>query len=309
MRADLLHVVTAVANPLRWESRTRLYREFERHMLDSGVHLTTVECAYGERPHELGDNPRVNHVPVRAKSLIWNKENLLNIGIARLPQDWKYVAWIDADVIFRRPTWAADTVHALQIHDVIQPWTHCYDLGPQDQHVQTHRSFGAIWAARQPVVQGPKANASLYEFAHPGYAWAATRRALELLGGLIETAALGAGDHHMALGLAGQADASIHGGCTEGYRRPIMEWQRLALREIAGNVGCIEGTIEHRWHGTKARRAYIERWDVLVKHRFDPATDLRRNTWGVLELAGNKPELRRDMLAYFSQRNEDANAL
>ena len=48
MRPDLLHVVAVVANPIRWESRLRLYRQFEERMLDSGVQLTTVECAYGE---------------------------------------------------------------------------------------------------------------------------------------------------------------------------------------------------------------------------------------------------------------------
>ena len=52
MRADLLHVVTAVANPMRWQSRIRLYRDFAARMLDSGVRLTVVECAFGERPHE-----------------------------------------------------------------------------------------------------------------------------------------------------------------------------------------------------------------------------------------------------------------
>ena len=162
MRADLLHVVTAIANPIRWESRIRLYREFERHMLQSGVHLTTVECAYGDRPFELAGNPRVNHVAVRARSLVWTKENLLNLGIARLPQDWKYVAWIDADIVFRHPNWAAETVHALQQYDVVQPWTDCYDLGPRDEHLQAHRSFCKQWIDQQPVGPGP------YRFAHPG---------------------------------------------------------------------------------------------------------------------------------------------
>ncbi|TAG22557.1 MAG: hypothetical protein EAZ40_08055, partial [Rhodobacterales bacterium] len=43
----------------------------------------------------------------------------------------------------------------------------------------------------------------------------------------------------------------------------------------------------------KAARRYVERWDVLVRHAFDPTADLLRNSWGVLELAGNKPALRR----------------
>ena len=188
MRADLLHVVTAIANPMRWQSRIRLYREFEAHMLASGVRLTVVECAYGDRPHELGATPGVAHVPVRAKTLVWNKECLLNLGIARLPDDWKYVAWIDADVLFRRPHWAAETVHALQQWDIVQPWSDAYDLGPHDEHMQHHVGFCRQVAQGEPVV--PKAarwwkfSGGPYDYPHSGYAWAATRQALEWTGGL-----------------------------------------------------------------------------------------------------------------------------
>ena len=303
MRADLLHVVTAVANPLRWASRTRLYRDFERHMLDSGVRLTVVECAHGDRPHELAGAANVRHVPVRARSLVWTKENLLNIGIASLPVDWKYVAWIDADVLFRRPDWAVETVEALQLHDVVQPWSDCYDLGPRGEHMAVHRSFCRVRR------DGGQVGGGYGVFAHPGYAWAATRQALEHLGGLIETAALGAADHHMALALTGQVELSLPGGITEAYRRPLRRWQLRAMRHIAGNIGCIDGTIEHAWHGAKSRRRYVERWDVLTTHCFDPDEDLKRNVWGVLELAGNKPALARDIDAYFRARSEDANTM
>ncbi len=182
---DPLHVVTAIANPIRWQSRTRLYRQFEEHMLDSGVHLTVVECAYGDCPHEFADNPHITHVPVRARSLLWTKENLLNIGLGRLPQDWRHAAWIDADITFRRCDWASETVHALQQYDVVQPWSDCYDLGPNDEHLQVHRSFCRLAHEGAPIASNN------YTFAHPGYAWAATRRALTLLGGLIETASAG----------------------------------------------------------------------------------------------------------------------
>lgn len=304
MRADLLHVVTAIANPLRWESRIRLYRDFERHLVESGVALTVVECAFGGRPFELAGNPLVQHVGVRARTRVWTKENLINLGIARLPQDWKYVAWIDADIAFRRADWAGETVHALQLHDVVQPWSDCYDLGPNGEHMQHHRAFCRCWQDGEAV-----GNGAGYAFAHPGYAWAATRQALEHLGGLIETAALGAADHHMALALAGNVGASIPGAVTAGYRMPLLLWQERARRHIAGNIGCLRGTIEHHWHGPKARRRYVERWDILAQHGFDPATDLKRNVWGVLELAGNKPALARAIDAYFRARNEDSNAM
>ncbi len=308
MQPELLHVVTAISNPIRWQSRIRLYRDFEQHMLDCGVKLTTVECAYGDRPFELDATPGVakglvRHVGVRARTLAWTKENLLNIGISRLPGDWKYVAWIDADIFFRKPHWASETVHALQQYDVVQPWSDCYDLGPQDDHLQTHRSFCRQFFDRCPIGPGP------YVFAHPGYAWAATRQALEHVGGLIETAVLGAADHHMALALAGSVHLSVPKGISAAYTKPLELWQSRAVHHIAGNIGYVPGTIEHMWHGPKDKRRYIERWDMLIRHAFDPASDLKRNVWGVLELAGNKPGLRHEIDSYMRVRDEDSNSM
>ncbi len=300
---DPLHVVTAIANPIRWQSRTRLYRQFEEHMLDSGVHLTVVECAYGDCPHEFADNPHITHVPVRARSLLWTKENLLNIGLGRLPQDWRHAAWIDADITFRHRDWALETIHALQQYDVVQPWSDCYDLGPNDEHLQVHRSFCRLAHEGAPIASNN------YTFAHPGYAWAATRRALTLLGGLIETAALGAGDHHMALALLGLVRNSVPGDIGDGYLRPLLRWQDRANRHLAGNIGYVPGSIEHDWHGAKPKRAYGDRWAIVTRNAFDPAADLIRNTWGVLELAGNKPQLRLDIDRYFRARDEDSNSL
>ena len=306
MQDNLLHVVAVVANPIRWQSRITLYKAFEQHMLDSGVRLTTVECTYGERPYLLGDNPHVNHVSVRSKSLVWNKECLVNLGIQRLPSDWKYVAWIDADVAFRKPHWASETVHALQQYDIVQPWANCYDLGPNDDHLQTHTSFCRLFAGGKPIVPSGRAG---YEFAHPGYAWAATRQALEWTGGLLDVAALGAGDHHMALALIGRAAESLPGGISDNYKAAVMRWQAKAEAHISHNIGYVPGTIEHQWHGSKDKRAYVSRWDILIRNHFDPVEDLKRNTSGVVELAGNKPAFAREIDRYFRSRNEDANDL
>jgi len=307
MHPNLLYVVTAVANPLRWKSRPRLFRMFEEHMLESGVNLTVVECAYGERPYEClpsVESDRITHIGVRANNLVWNKECLLNIGISRMSHSARYIAWVDADIFFRSKTWASDTVHLLQLYKMVQPWTTCYDLGPNGEHIQAHTSFCRLFHDGKPIKSGPG-----YEFPHPGYAWAATRDALEAVGGLIETAALGAADHHMSHSLIGKAAYTFPGSISSAYMRPIYAWQERAQRAICGNIGYLHGTIEHFWHGSKVSRKYIERWEVLTKHDFNPDTDLKRNTYGVLELAGNKPELRLDIDRYMRQRNEDANSM
>lgn len=311
--ASMLHVVAVIANPIRWSSRMKLYKAFEQHMLDSGVRLTVVECQYGERPFEIEPRDGVNLVRVRSKTLVWNKENLINIGISRLPDGWKYVAWIDADVTFRRNNWAVETVQALQQYDIVQPWSDCYDLGPNDEHICHHKSFLCQKWHKQPLIPGGKAfwksDGGPYTYPHSGYAWAATRDAIERLGGLFELGAMGAGDHHMALALVGRADASIPGGVTEAYKDHLMRWQARAMLHINGNLGFVHGTIEHSFHGRKVDRKYIDRWDMILEHGFNPDTDLKRNSYGVLELACNKPKLRHDLDMYFRQRNEDINAL
>jgi hypothetical protein len=308
MHSGLLNVVTVFSNPVRWKSRLALYKRFEEHMLDSGVDLTAVEVSFGERKPELA-NPHVRHVKIRANghAVAWHKESALNIGIARLPPGAKYIATIDADVEFRRKDWAEETVHALQHYHVIQPWSDCYDLGPNGEHLEHHVSFCSLVHQNKPILQGPKCNKSYARFGHPGYAWAWTRQALEWLGGLIETAALGAADHHMALALIGRVQDSIPRNIGEAYKAPLMRWQQRAAQHILKNISYLPGTIEHQFHGPKGARAYVERWDILVRHAFDPCADLKRNTYGLLELAGNKPGLRHDIDRYLRSRCEDSN--
>lgn len=304
MKTELLDVVTCVSNPLLWKSRINLYRAFQEHMLASGVRLTTIEAAYGERPFEIDLHPDVNNVHVRAKTMVWNKESLLNLAISRLPDDFKYVAWIDGDILFRDKDWAAKTVDALQLYDVVQPWSHCYDLGPNGEHLNVHTSFAKLFFEGKPIVR-----TAGYEFAHPGYAWAATREAINHLGGLIEVGSLGAGDHHMAMALASKGYLSYPGAIHANYKAEILAWQKRADTHIRGNLGYVPGTIEHSWHGSKVKRAYVDRWSVLTKHKFDPLTDVQKNSYGVVELSCNKPGLRRDMDHYFRNRNEDQNSI
>lgn len=69
MRSDLLRVVTCIYNPIRWQTRIAHYKRFREHVPDSGVKLTVVECALGQRSHELGGDPHIQHVAVRADTL------------------------------------------------------------------------------------------------------------------------------------------------------------------------------------------------------------------------------------------------
>jgi hypothetical protein len=313
---ETLYVVTCCANPLLWRSREALARAAIADWLkEPNVHVTLAECAYGSRGYQLADlaSDRLVHIPLRAKTMAWSKENLLNIAIARLPPAALKIATLDADITFRRPGWATQTLHALDLYPVVQPWNVAYDLGPHDEHIQTHKSFASQYHAGRPVAPGPgvqwKFSGGYYDYPHPGYAWAWTRTTLDRAGGLFEDGGMGSGDHHMALGMIGKPEASLPAGVTAGYRNAVTAWAWRAAAEINGKLGFVHGTIEHPFHGRKSDRGYLSRWDMFLDSGFDPTTDLKRNSWRVIEFAGNKPDLERDFDNYLRSREEDVNTL
>jgi hypothetical protein len=314
---DTLHIVTAINNPLRWQSRHRLARAAILDWLkEPNVCVTIVEVAHGDRDHGLDDltkDDRVTHIDVRAKTLAWSKENCLNIGIASLPYGARYVGTFDADVHWRVPGWASQIVHALQLYPVVQPWKTAYDLGPNDEHLQAHTSFASVFHGGKPVIRKQIASwnyyGGKYEFPHPGYAWAWTREAIDGIGGLFELGGMGSGDHHMALGLVGQAGHSMPEGTGDVYREAVKLWEKRAVETVNYKVGYVPLTIEHKWHGDKKKRGYLTRWGIFIEHQFDPFTDLKRNSFGVLEFSGNKPELERMFDNYLRSRQEDANVI
>lgn len=306
MHADQLYVVTPYSNPLRTQSRPRLAKAFCAHMIDSGVNLVLVECQLGKRPFELEGHidPRVTYIGVRHSTIVWHKESLINIGLSRLPSSAEYVAWVDADITFLSPTWAADTVHALQQYSVVQPWQNAYDLGPYNEHLELHTSFASLFVHGRPIFPQWKAG---YTFGHPGYAWAYRRSVLEEVGGLFDKAALGSSDHNMALALIGRASETFPNNISPQFTESVMAWQAKAKHFFGERIGFVPGRLEHTWHGPKAKRAYVSRWSILQRWKFNPVLDLKYNFQGVLELAGNKLGLQKDIESYFAARDEDAN--
>jgi hypothetical protein len=140
---------------------------------------------------------------------------------------------------------------------------------------------------------------------HPGYAWAATREAIDTLGGLFDIGIVGAGDHHMACCLIGEGSKSIPQSLHANYKAMVLAWEKRAMR-LHKNIGYVKGTIYHFWHGKKSNRKYKERWEILFEHNFDPISDIHRDWQGVLTLHPSNIGLRDDIRKYFQERNEDS---
>lgn len=315
-----LYVISVVSNPVRFHSRHRLYREFEEQMLATqGVQLLTVEQAFGDRPFAVTDCRNPFHIQVRAgsESEVWVKESLINIGfrnLDRLAPGWRYAAWCDADVEFQRKHWATETVEALQHYKIVQPWSHAIDQGPHHTPIGYAESFCySHWHHEANAAAGDKAGQGYcgkkvngVDTWHPGYAWAIRRSTWEKVGPLIDWCPMGAGDHHMAWAFIGQIERAVDSRLSDGYKRRATEFQRRCNKFLERDVGYVDGTIIHHWHGKKRERFYVERAKTLLNVKYDPDTDITYNHAGLLVLTGHNLALRDALRRYFLSRNEDS---
>lgn len=297
-----LYVVTPIFNPCRYQSRIRLYRDFEKYVADAGAKLITVELAYGARDFTVTEPCDPFDVQVRTRAELWHKERMINLGIQRLPPDWRYVAWVDADIIFARPDWAHETVQLLQHYPIVQMFSQATDLTPRNEILKTHT--GIIHAFQEGLMTNCKGRYA--ENFHPGFAWAARRDALNDLGGLFDTAVLGSADRHMALSFIEKVEMSYPKGISAGYYEQLQLWQERSKKYIKQNVGYMPGCILHYWHGKKVDRRYSDRWKILIRHKFDPEFDLKLDTQGLYQFTDRCPQLEYDIRKYFAARNEDS---
>ncbi len=308
-----LQVIVVNFNPLRFHSRHTLALEFIERAKQQGAQVTMLEVAFGERPFEIVTDSLEGclKVPLRTKHELWLKENSINVAVSRLPRDWQYVAWVDADVAFTNPHWVQETIQQLQHYDVVQMFEHAMDLAPDNSPLNLFKGFVFSVQADgwEQLTKTRESNGSTYYQLngsyHPGFAWACTRHAWDTMGGLLDFNITGGADRQMIYALYGRAKQVWFDGGSRAYKHAVMAWQEHALR-LRHNVGCVPGTAIHYWHGKKSNRQYETRYGMLAKNKFDPVVDLVHDWQGLFQLATNKPQLRDDLRNYFRSRSEDS---
>lgn len=292
-----LYVILPYFNFCGFKSRRRLFLDFiERNKNLKGVRFVVSEVV---GPTPLPTLPVWKHVKTTTKCQMWLKENIINMASMHLPSDWKYIAWIDADILFLNENWVQDTKEALEYHDIVQLFHTVVNMGPRGEAMKTDKSFGYMHSRSGTSYT----TSDKYGFWHPGYAWACTRSTWTKMGCLLDWAILGSADRHMALAWIGRVESSRPGNVHPNYIRLLLEFQDKCKGFRLGNI---DGTILHEWHGRLEDRKYRERWEILTKHQFDPLKDLSLTKEGLIQLASVGLRLQKDLDEYFLGRKEDS---
>lgn len=315
--------LTTYFNPAQWKGKLRNYRTFRRHL---GLPLLTVELGFGGR-HELASEDADLLVRPAEGDVMWQKERLLNVGLAALPSHVTHVAWLDCDLVFERADWWRDALAALRRDAAVQVFERIVSLGPR---AELHERAGALVTDSPPLFDRELAIAlwlrahpariragarfpsrrhrnEVSHVAAPGCGWAASRETLERIG-LLDTLVLGGGDAAIVAGFLGEGEEYLRG--LPEYRRRGLgagfePWAESARAATGGRVGATPGRVYHLWHGDFEHRGYDDRHRILAEHDFRPELDLRRGAGGAWLWATPKRELHRRVEAYFVSRRED----
>ncbi len=295
----------------------------------------------------LGDH-RFRHrwLGYRTTDELWLKENAINLGVASLPHDWQQVCWLDSDVHFLRPNWVGECIHKLQHYSFLQMFSHARDLGPdyemlsEDYPHANGLGFVEAWdrgilntsasgdqTADQvsrsirpcPVVPrhdccepgyGTIGQGGAEKRVWPGLAWACTRKAWDDVGGLFDQAIWGGGDWHAAHALIEKTEGMMRTDLHRNYKKLVDQWYQRCRTHIRRNVGVMQGSITHHWHGKKTGRGYNTKHALLAKIGFDPPRHLKRDYQGLLSLHDDRsaayPSMRDLMRVIARERNEDS---
>jgi len=281
-----LAAVTCHFNPCGYLRPRENYLRFRNAF--HGCPLFTVEVSFDGQFHIVADW----QIVATEHNLMWQKEQLLNWAIERVPADFDQIAWIDADLVFLNPHWADATSRLLEDFPIVQLFENC--------HWTTAR--GTIERSGPSRVRQRREH--LRQHGQPGGAWAA-RRDLLAKHGLYAGNIIGGGDTLFADALFGVNSPYVARNLPRQLVADVRRWGRALHREVQGRVGCTPGDVVHLYHGTRENRRYVERSAILRETKFDPQRDIRIGSNGLLEWASNKPDLHRRVRDYFLARRED----
>ena len=324
--------ITTYFNLTNGSRRRNNYHCFRRHL---SVPLLTVEW-HPDRNFQLADGDADILLQIGGGDLMWQKERLLTMAVAALPDHVKYVAWIDCDVLFENPNWTGEATEALSDNRVVQLFKEI--AFPDDQEsarlvasptlqldcpalrsLPTRPSFLGVYKQVgtdvAPFDLGQRTQSSALSNAHimqrpgHGFAWAAQISFLREIG-LYDRCIVGSGDMHFCYGVADLGQEYIqsqikiglgfYGDCPS-YRH----WASRAAEACAGRSGCLDGRVLHLFHGEMRDRQYRLRIDNLLPFALDLDEDICAGEGHPWSWKRDRSALNAYFLKYMRDRNED----
>lgn len=273
-------IIACFYNPEKNEYRSKAFKKWYDTV--QGLNYRIVELLIG--PDATRETPIDDNITViRNDSYLWHKESLLNLAIKGLPKRFKYVFWVDTDLLFTNKNWLVDSVAMFEsginllqpfefgIHldrDEVKPsfdvHTAKLEANEPDRNVpklkRLWRSFCATWV----INHGSRSNNNYDRHGHVGFVWGMKRDLLDQLP-LYDRALIGGADHIIAHAAVGEIPHACIARAYEDNLEEVEQWSTEFYRLVDKKISFVSGDVYHLWHGDLVDRKYFERVKQFTK--------------------------------------------
>jgi hypothetical protein len=308
MNNETLHIIIPFFNFSNSKIRIQnLKRTLNSLKSFENIHVVIVNGSYQGQSlenEEFIKDDKLSYLKYDLPSILWVKENLINLAIESLQINWKYVCWIDSDILFLNPNWVEETINSLKVNDVVQLYkTMTYLDKNGDIDININIPY------HKPILPSFIYNCKKekrYVFAPTGFGWAVNKEFYKKIKKFFEFAIIGGGDFIFAVSVtqfyeAAKTSALFEKFPSKNYNDQLMSYYNL-FKDCKAHY--INGIICHQWHGNLNQRQYDCRYDILLKHKFDPFVHVSRTFEGVIYLNDDAKNFEKDILEYFKKRED-----
>ncbi|HVZ44805.1 MAG TPA: hypothetical protein VHA82_13425 [Ramlibacter sp.] len=318
-----LVALTAYYNPFRGARRLRNYHVFRKNLGD--VPLVAVEWSPDGRFDLRPDDADVL-IRVQGGDLMWQKERLLNRGLARIRAEGlaRDVAIIDADVVFAEADWVRRILTALETRPLIQ----CHrqvdympdiarEIRERDAlaRVEPERSLPSLAYALghgEPLFTSDPERMRAFAFhgtTAPSSGNAGIAIAVRLTDlprfELYDANIVGGADLLLATSYIGRTQEFFEPrGYSLAHRADAAAWAARCLPPPPRPpIGWADNRALHLWHGPLEDRQYAQRLRILGPRNYDPARDIDRSG-EALRFRDTAAELKAAVGQYLASRHD-----
>ena len=239
---------------------------------------------------------------------LWQKERVVNHVAQNLTDEYKYIAYVDSDLIFTDPDWIDKTKRLLQQpNSVVQPFSKVHYL-PKG-HTRYHGISLATTQSLSKQVSELGGNDSytaafittVLKHSAPGGVWAMRLEDIRKHP-IYDLSIIGGGDtfqSYMFLGISFGRAKVINKHLLQELNALEATYSRwMGYRQVLG----IDQDVMHINHGSMFNRQYSSRYTVLSHLN---VIDELKESEGLYKYVGNNVKFKSEIELFFKDRQED----
>ena len=298
---NILYIIIPYFNFLNSKQLEKNLNHFlEKNKFPDNVRLILSE-GYIDSQLKDHSNKFYKHLKFKFKNIFWIKENLINLAIDNLPEDWQFAVWMDRDVIFTSKTWVDESIEKLKTSDIIQPWKELEEiLELSSRNIVQTMGVKDSYLFRIQQEEDP----ALRLQGHPGMAWGINKNFYNKIKKIPDWFIVGGADMILACACLNDGKTMpTNATCSIAMAKKTSEYYQFFKNVKSDYVNC---KIYHLCHGNRLNRKYRERVEILAENNFDPNNDIFYNEEKIIEFSKDwNDRASKEIKDYFISRQED----